>query len=150
MNKYSISLRAAYADTDQMGFVHHSNYVKYLEYARWEAFRQMGIPYKSIEDAGILMPVIEMQMKFKKPVRYDDIVKIELDFALHGSTRLEIAYKIFNLYGDLLHDATSTLAFLAKSSGRPCAIPDFIKEKIIQNPVEIAMENQTYNPVNHL
>ena len=143
MTKYSISLRAAYADTDQMGFVHHSNYVKYLEYARWEAFRQMGLPYKSIEEAGILMPVIEMQMKFIKPVYYDNIVRIELDFTLLRSTKLEITYQIFNLYDELIHDATTYLAFLTKESGRPCAIPDFIKEKLVQNPLKTGSEKQT-------
>jgi acyl-CoA thioester hydrolase len=143
MTKYSISLRAAYADTDQMGFVHHSNYVKYLEYARWEAFRQMGLPYKSIEEAGILMPVIEMQMKFIKPVYYDNIVRIELDFTLLRSTKLEITYQIFNLYDELIHDATTILAFLKKRSGRPCAIPDFIKEKLMQKPLKTGSEKQT-------
>jgi acyl-CoA thioester hydrolase len=143
MTKYSISLRAAYADTDQMGFVHHSSYVKYLEYARWEAFRQMGIPYKNVEEVGILMPVIEMQMKFIKPVFYDDQVRIEMDFTLRRSTKLEIAYQIFNLNGELIHDATTTLAFLTKSSGRPCAIPDFMRDKLIKNPLKTSSEKQT-------
>lgn len=140
MSEYCITLRAAYADTDQMGFVHHSNYVKYLEYARWETFRQMGIPYKSIEASGILMPVIDMQMKFHKPAYYDDVLKIELVFSLNRATRLEVNYRIFNHKNELIHQASTTLAFLKKNTGKPCAIPAFIKERFIKNPFEIGIE----------
>lgn len=128
--KYHVELRAAYADTDQMGFVHHSNYVKYLEHARWEAFRQMGIAYKDVEDRGILMPVIEMKLEFIKPVYYDDLLKIELSFHMERPTKLRVDYCIFNQADELIHTANTTLAFIKKDSKRPCAVPDFINHKI--------------------
>ena len=132
MSKYFVKMRAAYADTDQMGFVHHSNYVKYLENARWEVFRQLGIAYRDIEDRGILMPVIDMSLRFLKPVHYDDLVKIELDFSLKRPTKLEVVYQIFNQADELIHRANTTLAFLRKQNSKPCAIPDFIHNKIMQ------------------
>lgn len=132
MGRYQVNIRAAYADTDQMGFVHHSNYVKYLEYARWEAFRQLGLAYKEVEDKGILMPVIDMNLRFLKPVRYDDLLKIELSFSLNRPTKLEVDYQIFNQSDELIHRANTTLAFLRKQSSKPCAIPDFIHNKIME------------------
>jgi acyl-CoA thioester hydrolase len=129
--KYHVKLRAAYADTDQMGFVHHSNYVKYLENARWEAFRQIGIAYKDVEDRGILMPVIEMNLQFIKPIFYDDLLKIELSFHTDRPTKLSVDYCIFNQADELIHKASTTLAFIRKESKRPCAIPDFINNKIM-------------------
>lgn len=132
MERYQVNVRAAYADTDQMGFVHHSNYVKYLEYARWEVFRQLGIAYKKIEEDGILMPVIDMNLRFLKPLRYDDLVNIELDFSLVRPTRLEVNYRIYNQDGELVHKAYTALAFLRKSSGKPCRVPETIIEKILE------------------
>jgi acyl-CoA thioester hydrolase len=129
--KYHVELRAAYADTDQMGFVHHSNYVRYLENARWEAFRLMGIAYKDVEDRGILMPVIEMKLQFIKPIYYDDLLKIELSFHMVRPTKLGVDYCIFNQADELIHKADTTLAFIKKESKRPCAIPDFINNKIM-------------------
>jgi acyl-CoA thioester hydrolase len=131
-SKHTIKLRATYADTDQMGFVHHSNYVKYLENARWEAFRQMGLAYKEIEERGFLMPVIDMNLQFIKPVRYDDLVKIELAFSMNRPTKLEIDYLIYNQADELIHKANTTLAFLRKETSKPCAIPDFIHDKILE------------------
>lgn len=128
--KYRVKLRAAYADTDQMGFVHHANYVKYLENARWEAFRQMGIAYKDVEEQGILIPVIEMNLQFIKPIYYDDLLKIEMSFHMTCPTKLDVEYCIFNQADELIHTANTTLAFLKKDSKRPCAIPDFIHNKV--------------------
>ena len=131
-SKHTTKLRASYADTDQMGFVHHSNYVKYLENARWEAFRQMGIAYIDIEESGFLMPVIDMKLQFIKPVRYDDLVKIELAFSMNRPTKLEVDYHIYNQANELIHKANTTLAFLRKETSKPCAIPDFIHDKILE------------------
>ena len=114
--RFQIKLRVAYADTDQMGFVHHSNYVKYLEHARWEAFRKMGISYKDVEDHGFLLPVIDMHLQFLKPAYYDDLLNIELSFRVDRPTKLRVDYFIFNQADELIHKANTTLAFLKKGS----------------------------------
>ncbi len=132
MSEYCVELRAAYADTDRMGYVHHSSYVKYLEHARWEIFRQLGIPYREVEEEGILMPVIDMRMQFLKPVFYDDILKIEMFFELNRVTKLKISYQIFNESNELIHKAYTTLAFLKRDTKKPCAMPDYIYKKLIE------------------
>ncbi len=127
METFNITIRANYADTDQMGFVHHANYAKYLEFARWELFRSLGLTYKSIEEEGILIPVIDMQFRFIKPIFYDDLIRISLKMQLIGSTRLLIKYQIFKDDDLLIHKAETTLAFIKKTNKRPCRIPDNIR-----------------------
>jgi acyl-CoA thioester hydrolase len=128
--KFRIPLQVAYADTDQMGYVHHSNYVKYMEHARWEAFRKTGLAYKEIEARGIIMPVISMNMQYLKPIVYDELVTIDVGFSMVRPAALEVDYLIFNENNTLVHRASTRLAFLKKSTKSPCVMPDFIKEKI--------------------
>ncbi|MBJ7429066.1 MAG: acyl-CoA thioesterase, partial [Bacteroidia bacterium] len=70
------TLRVRYAETDKMGVVYHGNYAQYLEVARTEALRQIGLSYKSFEDNGIMMPVLSLQCKFLKSAYYDDELTI--------------------------------------------------------------------------
>jgi len=67
MNSFQTIYRVSYSDTDQKGFMHHSNYLKYFETARWELFRSIGIPYTEIEQDGIILPVINGSLNFIKP-----------------------------------------------------------------------------------
>jgi acyl-CoA thioester hydrolase len=126
-----ISLRPCYADTDQMGFVHHSNYVRFYENARWEAFRKMGLPYKTIEEKGILMPVIDMSFKFIKPAYYDDQLTVNVGIKSVGNTRLKFSYETYRNQHELISTASTTLAFINKTSRRPCRIPDFVDKVLL-------------------
>jgi acyl-CoA thioester hydrolase len=101
-----------------------------MEIARWEAFRELGISYKYIEESDILMPVIDMELQFIKPIFYDDLVKIGLEFHIDRPTKLGVRYLMHNQSAELIHRAKTTLAFLHKSTKKPCAMPDFIKEKL--------------------
>ena len=83
--RFNIEIRPGYSETDQMGFVHHSNYVKYFETARWELFRTLGIPYKLVEGAGFLLPVIKMEMEFLKPAFYDELLEDRKSTRLNSS-----------------------------------------------------------------
>lgn len=69
--------RVSYSDTDQMGFMHHSNYFRYYETARWELFRSIGIPYPEIEEEDIILPVINASVKFLKPAFYDQKIRVD-------------------------------------------------------------------------
>ncbi|MGK7393689.1 MAG: acyl-CoA thioesterase [Candidatus Cyclobacteriaceae bacterium M3_2C_046] len=125
-----VSFTIPYCDTDQMGFVHHSNYARYLEMARWEIFRRKGLPYRKVEEAGIYMPVIEMNHRFHKPLYYDDRIQIKVDIDLLSQTRLNFNYKIYNQHQELVHEAFTRLTFLKASNGRPCAIPANIRNML--------------------
>ena len=79
MIKYSTNpFRVRYAETDQMGYVHHSNYLKYFEIARIEWFASIGFSYKKLEDRGTLMPVVTVDLNFKSPCYFDDLITVHL------------------------------------------------------------------------
>lgn len=123
-----ILIRPSYADTDQMGFVHHSSYVKFYEHARWEAFRNLGLPYKIIEKRGILMPVISMNLQFIKPAFYDDKLEISVAIEKEANTRIKFYYTVTRQPGEVISKAETVLALLKKENYKPCRIPKFIDE----------------------
>lgn len=87
-------LRVRYEETDQMGVVYHANYLTWFEIGRTELIRGLGYPYRRIEDMGLLLPVVEAEVKFKKPARYDDLVIIHTRVIEMSSVRLHFAYEI--------------------------------------------------------
>lgn len=68
--------RVSYSDTDQMRFMHHSNYLRYYESARWELFRKLGIPYSELEKKDFILPVVSVSIKYLKPALYDQKIQI--------------------------------------------------------------------------
>ncbi|MFS1511816.1 thioesterase family protein [Chengkuizengella sp. SCS-71B] len=70
------SVRVRYQETDQMGVVHHGNYLNWFEIGRTEYVRAMGYSYREIEKLGLYLPVVDIQMSFRKPARYDDMIDI--------------------------------------------------------------------------
>jgi acyl-CoA thioester hydrolase len=123
-------IRVMYPDIDQMGYVHHSNYVKYYETARWELLRNIGIPYKMVEDAGYLLPVTDMTFKFIKPAFYDELLIIETNLKAIKGARIWFTYKTFNTNGELINHAETVLAFVTKTNRKPCHPPDFVLKAI--------------------
>jgi acyl-CoA thioester hydrolase len=87
-------LRVRYQETDQMGVVYHINYVNWFEIGRTELIRQMGYPYRRIEELGLLLPVLEAEAKFRQPARYDDVVHIYTKIEQFTSLRLDFSYEI--------------------------------------------------------
>lgn len=76
MVEHKTSIRVIYADTDAMGVVYHTNYIKWFEVGRCELLRSIGYPYARLEAEGILLPVAECNCKYKRPAVYDDILEI--------------------------------------------------------------------------
>lgn len=109
-------LRVTYPDTDQMGTVHHANYVKYYEIARWELLRSIGISYKSIEDAGVMCPVISMKFRFLKTIGYDQLLTIKTTLKEIKGVRMWFEYKLYNENNILINTAETELAFVGKNN----------------------------------
>ncbi len=126
MFKTNIQIRVRYADTDQMKMVYYGKYAEYLEVARTEALREIGISYKSLEDSGILLPVYEYSIKFLKPAKYDDLLKIETIIPIKPSVKLVFNYIIFNQLEEKLSEATTTLVFLNSSNNKPTRLPEYL------------------------
>jgi len=130
MITYISTIKVTYSDTDQMGYVHHNNYVKYYETARWELFEQLGIPYKAVEEKGFMLPVTRMDLKFIKPAYYDELLNIETTLHKISGAKIFFRYKLFNEAGTLVNKAEVTLAFINSATRQPCLAPEFIWQKI--------------------
>lgn len=126
MYEFETHIRVRYAETDQMGFVYYGNYATYYEVTRVEALRNLGISYKSLEDNGVLMPVLENWSKFIRPARYDDLLTIRLILKEIPEMRITFEYEVFNEEKILINLGSTTLVFIDKDSGRPIQVPDNI------------------------
>lgn len=133
MKEFEFKVRVRYAETDQMGVVYHGNYAQFFEMGRVEWLRNLGISYKKMEDNGVMLPVVQLNMNYKKPAKYDDLLTVKTIFKNLSSVKIEFEYEIFNEAGELLTTAYSLLVFVDKNSGRPIAPPQDIVDCILTN-----------------
>ena len=87
--------KAQYHETDQMGIIHHSNYVKWMEEARIDFMKEMGFGYGEVEKRGIVSPVAGVSVSYKKPVLFDDVVEISVSVRKYSGAVLELDYEFF-------------------------------------------------------
>lgn len=86
--------KVQYYETDQMGIVHHSNYIRWFESARIDYMDQMGIPYKKMEEAGIISPVLTASCEYRKMTHFGDTVQIIPEIKAYNGIRLVLAYRV--------------------------------------------------------
>lgn len=121
-------IRVRYAETDQMGFVHHGNYPAYFEVGRSEGLRELGTSYHELEERGVLMPVIDLSIKYIQPAYYDDLLTIRTIIPEVPSTRMLFMYEIYNEAGKLLNRGETTLVFVSRERNRPIRCPEWLHE----------------------
>ena len=126
----TFSFRVRYSETDQMGVVYHGNYAQYLEMGRVEWLRSMGFSYKKMEKDGIMLPVISLQIDFKKSATYDDLITVTTKLKKLPLVRIEFDYEIRNEAGELLVTANTVLAFIDMETKRPTKCPATILDHI--------------------
>ncbi len=130
MITYEFQFRVTYPDTDKMGTMHHANYVKYYEMARWELLRSIGVPYSSIEQAGIMCPVLKMHFSFLKTTGYDELLTVKTTLKEIKGVRMWFEYKMYNQNNELINKADTELAFVGLNNWKPCKAPDFLLNAI--------------------
>ncbi|WP_424494385.1 acyl-CoA thioesterase [Salinimicrobium sp. GXAS 041] len=130
MKSYTTYVKVRYAETDQMGVVYHGNYAQYLELARIEWLNDLGISYKKMEEEGIMLPVFELNVKFKKSAKFDDVLRIETRLCKQPGVRIEFDYKIFNQNDELLTEAHTTLVFMDVKQNKPIRCPRYVLDKL--------------------
>ncbi|TLP81261.1 acyl-CoA thioesterase [Maribacter sp. ACAM166] len=130
MRSNEISFRIRYSETDQMGVVYHGNYAQYLEMARVEWLRVLGISYKNMEEGGIMLPVISLSINYLKPALYDDLISVKVILTKKPVVRIEFDYEITNEDGDLLATANTVLVFMDMKRKRPTKCPQFLLDKL--------------------
>ena len=91
---FTFERKINYYETDRMGIVHHSNYIRFLEEARCAFLDYIGIPYKAIEDMGLMIPVLGVNCKFKHHVTFDDVILIKVSVKDFNGVRLIISYEV--------------------------------------------------------
>lgn len=124
------SLRVRYGETDSMKYVYYGNYAEYLEVARVELFRSIGISYDEIEKRGIWLPVSDFKIKYIRPARYDDLLTIHTKITKKPTAKIEFEYQIFNENKELLTEAHTTLFFLDAKTQKIVRCPEFLMELI--------------------
>jgi acyl-CoA thioester hydrolase len=130
MLKHTTKIRVRYGETDQMGIVNNAVYPSYFEVGRTEMFREIGLPYSTIEKEGIMLPLSELHIKYHRPAVYDEEVTIETYVDEYPTSRIRFKYNIFNETGKLLVSGETVLAFLNAETRRPTRIPQYLKDII--------------------
>jgi acyl-CoA thioester hydrolase len=126
MKPHTIKIRVRYSETDQMGVVHHSRYFNYLEIARIEYLRSLGVNYARLEKEGVYLAVFEASCKYKAPAHFDDVLIVETCPTRLTVAKLELAYKIHKEEeGQLILEGSTTLVCL-DSNFRPHRMPEEI------------------------
>jgi acyl-CoA thioester hydrolase len=126
-------VRVIFGDTDQMGVVYYANYLRFFEGARAAYWRDLGRSYKDLEDAQIAMPVIEAHCAYRRPARYEDLLAIETEIDEMRAASLRFVY-IVRRGTDVLADGWTRHAVIGPS-GRPRAIPDFMRRLVTPRPL---------------
>lgn len=124
MYQQEVQVRVRYGETDQMGYVYYGNYAMYYEVARVEAFRTLGFPYKKLEEMGVGMPVLSMQIRYHQPARYDDLLTIKVTIPEKPRARITFRYEVTNEQGQLINKAETELVFINMDTGRPTRLPE--------------------------
>jgi len=129
MISHTTTLRVRYAETDRMGFVYYGNYATFFEVARVETLRACGITYKELEDAGILLPVVDFHVRYFAPAHYDDEIHITTAIMEMPMARLRFHYQT-HCNGTLLNESETELVFVNQKTGKPMRCPVEIADKL--------------------
>lgn len=120
-----INIRVRYYETDCMGVVHHSNYIRYYETARTEMLRQFGTTYKEMEQHGFMLPVHETHSNYISSAYDDDLLTVRVKLAKMPQVKMRFDYEIFRENGELINTGYVMLAFVSSKTRRPCRIPEY-------------------------
>lgn len=129
----TVHIRVNYADVDRMGLLHHSVYLKYLERSREEYIRRRNGAYAALEDAGVLIVVVEANLKYKRPARFDDVLAVTLELYEVGAASMRIAYEVRRLGEDDPIATATTRHALMTREGRVLRLTDEIRAMLTRD-----------------
>ncbi len=130
MYTYIHHIRVRYADTDQMGYVYYGCYANYYEEARSEAMRALGFPYREMEQAGIMLPVTRMSVKYIGPALYDEMITIRTIIDRLPDRFIHFRYEIYNEADKLINEGETQLAFIDAVTRKMVHAPQAIVDKL--------------------
>jgi acyl-CoA thioester hydrolase len=130
----AIEHRVNYSETDQMGLVYHANYVVWLDMARTEHLRHTGVTYKDMEAQGVYLAVTDVHIRYRRPARYDDLVRVRCWVRDLASRRVIFGYAVERAETDELL-ATAETALIALDRNHALSrIPDHVVEHLHAMP----------------
>ena len=116
-------IEVRYYETDLMGIVHHSNYIRYFECGRHQFLLDVGLPIMEIEKEGIMMPVVSVEAHYHTPARMGDVLRVVSRVEKEPMARIEVQTDIFNQKGEKVCDGSVVLGFIHSDTRRPTRIP---------------------------
>ncbi|ANY74842.1 thioesterase [Paenibacillus ihbetae] len=116
---FHTSFRVRYQETDQMGVVYHANYLNWFEIGRTEMIRELGFSYREMEEAGALLPVVDLDVKYHQPARYDDQITVFTRMIDFSPLRIHYAYEVRRMSGKVPSDRDA-----GTMTGRALSDPD--------------------------
>lgn len=122
---HEMPIRVRYAETDQMGFVHHANYLVYFEMGRTELLRTTGLSYKAIEDLGFYLVIAKVSVKYRAPARYDDELVLRTILSRVTPVRIEHRYELMR-GRQMVAEGESTLACVDRSGNLQAMPPELV------------------------
>ena len=126
-------LDVRYYETDQMGIVHHSNYIRYFECGRSDLLVKIGLPLTEIEAAGVMMPIVSVECKYRTPARFGDTLRIVSIIDSLPMAKLPVRSEIYNQDGVLLCEGKLVLGFIDAKTRRPIRCPKDMASLIEKN-----------------
>src|ERR1700730_15333264 len=120
-----ITIRVRYAETDRMGLLHHANYLVYFEQGRTELLRSQGLSYRDMEDQGFLLVLTKVQVRYRSPARYDDLLTLRTTVLRTTLVKIEHRYEL-SRDGLLLAEGDTTLGCVDRD-GKVQSLPPFLQ-----------------------
>ena len=114
--------KVQYYETDQMGIVHHSNYIRWFEEARTDFMEQMGLGYEQMEEKGILSPVLSVEADYLRMVQFGETVTIEAFIKEYNGIKLTVGYEIFSDRTEMVHCRGTSKHCFINREGRPLSL----------------------------
>ena len=127
--------RVRYRECDRMGIVYYVHFLDHFEAARTELIRSRGLSYKQIEDSGTLIQVVQVNIRYRKPAYYDDVLEVKTVVLEQPATRLELQTEIRrDGEPEILVTGRTTLCFVDRDRRRPIRAPEFFVEALAWEP----------------
>jgi acyl-CoA thioester hydrolase len=131
---FPVRVRARYAETDQMGVVHHAVYPVWFEVARSALARALGVPYGEWERDGTFLVVAELRCRYRRPARYDEEVTVLVRVSEVASRRVVFSYRVERASGELLVEGETVHLTVDRATGRPTLLPAHLRGALVREP----------------
>lgn len=122
------TVRVRYAETDKMGVVYYANYLVWFEIGRTDLLRSLGWTYKSMEEAGVSLPVIEAHCQYHRSTKYDDELDVRTEGRMLSPVRIEFTYQVVRRADQVVAASGRTVHAALDPRGKPTRLPERIKQ----------------------